>query len=98
MTKEKFKYDYLRYNVHGVLRPNWLLKLNVSSSGSSDLGHFWTMFMTSSNIFDEDQKRNLNIIEVAYEVGYNNKVTFNKAFKKHMNQTPSTYIRSLRLA
>ena len=50
------------------------------------------------DIFDEDQKRNLNIIAVAYEVGYNNKVTFNKAFKKHMNQTPSTYIRSLRLA
>jgi len=50
------------------------------------------------DIFDEDQKQNLNIIEVAYEVGYNNKVTFNKAFKKHMNQTPSTYIRSLKLA
>lgn len=50
------------------------------------------------DILDEDQKQNLNIIEVAYEVGYNNKVTFNKAFKKHMNQTPSTYIRSLRLA
>ncbi|WP_138432941.1 helix-turn-helix domain-containing protein [Winogradskyella algicola] len=50
------------------------------------------------DIFDEDKKQNLNIIEVAYEVGYNNKVTFNKAFKKHMNQTPSTYIRSLSLA
>ena len=50
------------------------------------------------DIFDEDQKRNLNIIEVAYEVGYNNKVTFNKAFKKHMNQTPSNYLRSLRFA
>ncbi len=50
------------------------------------------------DIFDEDQKRNLNIIEVAYEVGYNNKVTFNKAFKKHMNQTPSNYLRSLHFA
>ncbi|WP_299366307.1 AraC family transcriptional regulator [Winogradskyella sp.] len=50
------------------------------------------------DIFDKDKKRNLNIIEVAYEVGYNNKVTFNKAFKKHMNQTPSSYIRSLHLA
>jgi len=50
------------------------------------------------DIFDQDQKRNLNIIEVAYEVGYNNKVTFNKAFKKQMNQTPSSYIKSLRLA
>lgn len=54
--------------------------------------------MEAVDIFDNDQKRNLNIIEVAYEVGYNNKVTFNKAFKKHMNQTPSTYIRSMRFA
>lgn len=53
--------------------------------------------MEAVDIFDSDQKRNLNIIEVAYEVGYNNKVTFNKAFKKYMNQTPSTYIRSLYL-
>ena len=27
MTNEAYKYDYLRYNVHGVLRPNLLLKL-----------------------------------------------------------------------
>ncbi|WP_299124911.1 helix-turn-helix domain-containing protein [uncultured Winogradskyella sp.] len=54
--------------------------------------------MEAVDIFDKDQKRNLNIIEVAYEVGYNNKVTFNKAFKKHMNQTPSSYLRSMRFA
>lgn len=29
MTDKKFKYDYLRYNLHGVLRPNWLLKLSL---------------------------------------------------------------------
>ena len=54
--------------------------------------------MEAIDIFDQDQKRNLNIIDVAYEVGYNNKVTFNKAFKKYMNQTPSSYIRSLQFA
>ncbi|MEM8929040.1 MAG: helix-turn-helix domain-containing protein [Bacteroidota bacterium] len=34
----------------------------------------------------------LNIIDIAYEVGYNNKVTFNKAFKKETSLTPSQYL------
>jgi len=38
-----------------------------------------------------DRKNNLNIIDIAYEVGYNNKVTFNKAFKKDTKLTPSEY-------
>lgn len=33
-----------------------------------------------------------NIIDIAYEVGYNNKVSFNKAFKKDTGLTPSQYI------
>ncbi|WP_166962401.1 helix-turn-helix domain-containing protein [Yeosuana marina] len=44
------------------------------------------------NIFQSDKFRNLNIIDVAFEVGYNNKVTFNKAFKKYTGQTPSKYL------
>ncbi|MDT0608182.1 helix-turn-helix transcriptional regulator [Croceitalea rosinachiae] len=43
----------------------------------------------------DDQRRNLNIIDVAYEVGYNNKVTFNKAFKKDTNLTPSQFQREI---
>ncbi|WP_149304867.1 helix-turn-helix domain-containing protein [Pareuzebyella sediminis] len=39
----------------------------------------------------KDRKNNLNIIDIAYEVGYNNKVTFNKAFKKDTKLTPSQY-------
>ncbi|MEX0312971.1 MAG: helix-turn-helix domain-containing protein [Allomuricauda sp.] len=42
----------------------------------------------------EDKSQRLNIINVAYEVGYNNKVTFNKAFKKDTNLTPSQYQKS----
>jgi AraC-like DNA-binding protein len=47
-------------------------------------------------ILKKDTEKRMNIIEVAYEVGFNNKVTFNKSFKKHLSQTPSQYISSLR--
>ncbi|MCK5400660.1 MAG: helix-turn-helix transcriptional regulator [Flavobacteriaceae bacterium] len=46
-------------------------------------------------ILNKNPHNNLNIIEVAYKVGFNNKVTFNKSFKKHLSQTPSEYIKSL---
>lgn len=36
-------------------------------------------------------KEELTIIEVAYQVGYNNKVSFNKAFKNITGQTPTEY-------
>lgn len=40
--------------------------------------------------------RTLNIIDIAYEVGYNNKVTFNKAFKKETQLTPTQYLGQLK--
>ena len=40
----------------------------------------------------QNNTENLTIIEVAYKVGFNNKVTFNKSFKKYLSQTPSEYI------
>ncbi len=40
------------------------------------------------------QYENINIIDVAYEVGFNNKVTFNKSFKKYNRITPSEYVKS----
>ena len=43
-------------------------------------------------IFKNDTNHNLNIIDVAFEVGYNNKATFNKAFKKETNLTPTEFI------
>lgn len=45
----------------------------------------------AKSILGTDHKKNLNIIDIAYEVGYNNKVTFNKAFKKDTQLTPSEY-------
>ena len=54
----------------------------------------------AKQILNNDDNRNFNIIDIAYEVGYNNKVTFNKAFKKETNLTPSEYQRnkSLRIS
>jgi len=49
----------------------------------------------AKKILDNDYNRNLNIIDIAYEVGYNNKVTFNKAFKKDTLLTPSEYQRTI---
>ncbi|MVM36600.1 helix-turn-helix domain-containing protein [Spirosoma sp. HMF3257] len=39
-------------------------------------------------------RQQLNIIEVAYQVGFNNKVSFNKAFKQTTGLTPSEFRRS----
>ncbi len=40
-----------------------------------------------------EKYKNFNIIDVAYEVGFNNKVTFNKSFKKYNQITPSEYLK-----
>ena len=48
----------------------------------------------AKELLEKDSKS--NIIDIAYEVGYNNKVSFNKAFKKDTNLTPSQYLNSFR--
>lgn len=45
-------------------------------------------------ILKQDTSREKNIIDVAYQVGFNNKVTFNKSFKKINNLTPSQYLKT----
>ncbi|NND88098.1 MAG: helix-turn-helix transcriptional regulator, partial [Flavobacteriaceae bacterium] len=46
-------------------------------------------------IFKADVHREQSIIDVAYTVGFNNKVTFNKAFKKIMECTPTQFLKTL---
>ena len=36
-------------------------------------------------------------IEVAYAVGFNSKSSFNRAFKKHFNQTPSSFFKEVKV-
>ena len=81
-------------------------KLNTTRHNASQIinEHFNVSFHELVNTYRikeakelllEDQSQRLNIINIAYEVGYNNKVTFNKAFKKNTQLTPSQYQKSL---
>ncbi|HOZ87547.1 MAG TPA: helix-turn-helix domain-containing protein [Bacteroidia bacterium] len=45
----------------------------------------------AKKILSQTSKSEFNIIEVAYEVGFNNKVSFNKFFKKSTGLTPTEY-------
>lgn len=45
----------------------------------------------AKELLENKKNRKMQIIEVAYSVGYNNKVTFNNAFKKFTGLTPSQY-------
>ena len=81
--------DTTRHNASQVINENF----NVS---------FFELINTyrieeALEILKNDTDKKMNIIEVAYEVGFNNKVSFNKSFKKHLSQTPSQYIGSLKL-
>ena len=82
------KLDTTRHNTSQVINENF----NLS---------FFELINTyrieeALEILKKDTTKSLNIIEVAYEVGFNNKVSFNKSFKKHLSQTPSQYIGTLR--
>lgn len=81
-------------------------KLNTTRHNTSQIinEHFNMNFFELINkfrikeaisIIENDKHGCLNIIDVAYEVGYNNKVTFNKAFKKETSVTPTEYIQNI---
>lgn len=42
-------------------------------------------------ILTDPEKREFTVLEILYEVGFNSKSSFNTAFKKHTNQTPTQY-------
>ena len=47
----------------------------------------------ATELIREDESR--KILDIAYEVGFNSKTTFNSSFKKFTGQTPSEYKKSL---
>lgn len=42
----------------------------------------------------DPSKADLSVLEIAYQVGFNTKSSFNTAFNKHVGQTPTAYRRS----
>lgn len=47
------------------------------------------------NILSSSNGNNKNLLEIAYEVGFNSKATFNTSFKKFTGMTPSAYLKSI---
>jgi AraC-like DNA-binding protein len=47
----------------------------------------------AKSLLADPNKHKLNVIEIAYQVGFNNKVTFNTTFKKSTGITPTEYRR-----
>ncbi len=46
------------------------------------------------SILKDSSKKKQTVLEILYEVGFNSKSSFNTAFKKHTNTTPTTYRKS----
>ncbi|MEZ4797526.1 MAG: AraC family transcriptional regulator [Flavobacteriaceae bacterium] len=81
------KLDTSRHNTSQVINEHF----NMSFS---ELINFYRI-NDATEILKNDKYQNLNIIDVAFEVGFNNKVSFNKSFKKYHSQTPSEFINAL---
>lgn len=49
----------------------------------------------AKKILADSEKQDLTVLEILYSVGFNSKSSFNTAFKKHTNTTPTKYRKSL---
>lgn len=96
------------YRVNNITLEMLSNKLNTSRHNTSQVinEHFQMNFFELINfyrieeaksILESDQHHKLHIIDIAYKIGYNNKVTFNKSFKKLTKLTPTQYIEKMKV-
>lgn len=70
---------------------------HLSQIINEKLGHNFFDFINAYRIeaakqrLRDPDKQQHTILEIAYEVGFNSKSTFNAAFKKHVQMTPTAY-------
>ena len=65
----------------------------INQSFDKDFNSFINGFRIKEAAFLLGQHPQKTITEVIYQVGFNNKVTFNKAFRKSFGCTPKEYVR-----
>ncbi|WP_317899831.1 helix-turn-helix domain-containing protein [Aurantibacillus circumpalustris] len=76
----------------GVSRNSISQVINKTGMNFFEYVNYWRI-EEAKKILSETNKKELNIIEVAYQVGFNNKVSFNKFFKKSTGLTPTEFRR-----
>lgn len=64
----------------------------INQSFGKDFNSFINEFRIKEAAFLLEQNRHTAITEIIYQVGFNNKVTFNKAFRKSFGCTPREYM------
>jgi YesN/AraC family two-component response regulator len=67
----------------------------INQNLNKDFNTFINEYRIEDAIDMLENNSNLTIRSVAYEVGFNNNVTFYKAFKKYKGTTPSEYLKEL---
>jgi len=95
MASEKlYKDEGLRLDVIaerlGVSRNSVSQVINSTGMNFFEYVNHWRI-EEAKKLLSATAKKDLNIIEVAYEVGFNNKVSFNKHFKKSTGLTPTEF-------
>ena len=70
---------YLSQAINEQLRQNFYEYINVQRVDYA------------KKLLSDDSHKHLTILEVAFKVGFNNKTSFNNAFKKHTHYTPSQF-------
>lgn len=93
-TEKLYKNEQLRLETLaerlGVSRNSVSQVINRSGMNFFEYINYWRI-EEAKTLLSETSKRNLNVIEVAYAVGFSNKVSFNRFFKKSTGLTPTEF-------
>lgn len=103
LMQEKKPYLESNLKVDEVSRQTGISNHHISQAVNEQLQMNFSDYLNqfriqeAENLLRSTTKQEMNIIEIAYEVGFNNKNSFNNAFKKIKGVTATEYRNSLRL-
>jgi AraC-like DNA-binding protein len=68
----------------------------INSGFHKNFNDFVNMYRVEAikSMLKEDKQKQLSLLGIAYECGFNSKATFNRVFKKLTNNSPSEYLQS----
>ena len=76
--------------------PSWHLSRVINTSFQQNFFNFINNYRIeeAKRLMREPTNKNMTILEILYEVGFNSKSTFNDVFKKQTGMTPSEFKKS----